>query len=186
MTPFGRAPPLPRALLSPCLLEAPIGTSVLRACAGAWGGGGRGQPCARVGRWRTAVELKPSSGANPRGQGLPGGQSDCHGHPFVEPCSGTRALTHGGAGLRERGNDTGRSTGRSGRQNAATRRNMRREDRVTVQAPVKEQPPDGMSHRGGYVWGRTPPPSSGPRNLRQWGRQLFSMGPSVGEAAGAE
>ena len=52
-------------------------------------------------------------------------------------------------GLRERGNDSSRSTGRSGRQNAATRRNMRREERVTVQGPVKEQQPDGMSHRGG-------------------------------------
>ena len=51
-------------------------------------------------------------------------------------------------GLRERGNDTSKSTGRSGRQNAATRRNMRREERVTVQGPVKEQQPDGMSHRG--------------------------------------
>ena len=39
--------------------------------------------------------------------------------------------------------------GRSGRQNAATRRNMRREERVTVQGPVKKQQPDGMSHRGG-------------------------------------
>ena len=56
-------------------------------------------------------------------------------------------------GLRERGNDTSRSTGRSGRQNAATRRNMRREERVTVQGPVKEQQPDGMSHGGGV-----PPP----------------------------
>ena len=35
----------------------------------------------------------------------------------------------------------------------ATRRNMRREERVTVQGPVKEQQPDGMSHRG------TPPPT---------------------------
>ena len=51
-------------------------------------------------------------------------------------------------GLRERGNDTSRSTGRSGRQNAATRRNMRREERGSVQGPVKEQQPDGMSHRG--------------------------------------
>ena len=51
-------------------------------------------------------------------------------------------------GLRVRGNDTSGSTGRSGRQNAATRRNMRREERVTVQGPVKEQPPDGMSHGG--------------------------------------
>ena len=28
---------------------------------------------------------------------------------------------------------------------------MRREGRVTVQGPVKEQQPDGMSHRGGVV-----------------------------------
>ena len=52
-------------------------------------------------------------------------------------------------GLRKRGNDTSKSTGRSGRQNAATRRNMRREDRVTVQGPVKKQQLDGMSHGGG-------------------------------------
>ena len=68
-------------------------------------------------------------------------------------------------GLRERGNDTSKSTGRSGRQNAATRRNMRREERVTVQGPVKKQPPDGMSHGGGGgrgkacgrpgLWGQT-------------------------------
>ena len=32
------------------------------------------------------------------------------------------------AGLRERGNNTSKSTGRTGRQNAATRRNMRREN----------------------------------------------------------
>ena len=50
--------------------------------------------------------------------------------------------------LRERGNDTSKSTGHSGRQNAAPRRNMRREDRVTVRSPVKEQQPDGMPHRG--------------------------------------
>ena len=56
----------------------------------------------------------------------------------------------GGGGLG--GNDTNKSTGRSGRQNAATRRNMRREERVTVQGPVKEQQPDGMSHGGGGVW----------------------------------
>ena len=51
-------------------------------------------------------------------------------------------------GLRERGNDTSKSTGRSGRHKAATRRNTRREERVTVQGPVKTQQPDGMSHRG--------------------------------------
>ena len=60
----------------------------------------------------------------------------------------------GGTGLRERGNDTSKSTGRSGRQNAATQRNMRREERVTVRGGVKKQRPDGMSH-GGYL----PPPS---------------------------
>ena len=58
----------------------------------------------------------------------------------------------GGTGLRERGNDTSKSTGRSGRQKAATQRNMRREERVTVQGPVKEQQPDGMSHRGFESW----------------------------------
>ena len=71
-------------------------------------------------------------------------------------------------GLRGRGNGTGRSTGRSGRQNAATQRNMRREERVTVQGPVKEQQPDGMSRGGEHshipehvfprVWGRTMQP----------------------------
>ena len=55
----------------------------------------------------------------------------------------------GGAGGWKCGNDTSKSSGRSGRQNAATRRNMRREERVTVQGPVKEQQSDGMSHRGG-------------------------------------
>ena len=58
-------------------------------------------------------------------------------------------------GLRERRNDTSRSTGRSGRQNAATRRNMRREERVTVHGPVKKQQPDRMSHGGGGGGGGT-------------------------------
>ena len=46
------------------------------------------------------------------------------------------------------GGSTSRSTGRSGQQNAATRRNMRREERATVRGPVKKQPPDGLSHGG--------------------------------------
>ena len=56
-----------------------------------------------------------------------------------------------------------RSVGRCGRQNAATRRNMRREERVTVQGPVKKQQLDGKSHRGtggegaGQGPGRPPP-----------------------------
>ena len=54
-------------------------------------------------------------------------------------------------GLRERGNDTSRSTGRSSQQNAVTQRNMRREERVTVQDPVKKHPT--ACHTGG-----SPPP----------------------------
>ena len=33
---------------------------------------------------------------------------------------------------------------------------MRREERMTVQGPVKKQQPDGMSHRGVYVVKNTP------------------------------
>ena len=36
-----------------------------------------------------------------------------------------------------------------GRQKAATRRHIRREERVTVQGPVKKLQPDGLSHTGG-------------------------------------
>ena len=53
-----------------------------------------------------------------------------------------------GGGGGARGSDTSRSTGRSGRQNAATRRNMRREERTTVEGPVTKQQPDGVSYRG--------------------------------------
>ena len=35
---------------------------------------------------------------------------------------------------------------------------MRREERVTVQGPVKEQQPDGMSHGGGQPAARSPQP----------------------------
>ena len=59
--------------------------------------------------------------------------------------SGTKWLDHRLGALQIRGGGGG------GRQNAATRRNMRREERVTVQGPVKEQQPDGMSHRGGHT-----------------------------------
>ena len=50
------------------------------------------------------------------------------------------AWTKGGGRLR--------STGRSGRQKAATRRSTRREERVTVQGPVQKLQTDGVSHRG--------------------------------------
>ena len=53
------------------------------------------------------------------------------------------------------------------RQKAATRRNMRREERVTVQGPVKEHQPDGMSHRGsvgrGWPGPQPKPPPPPPR-----------------------
>uniref|UniRef100_A0A7S4FVW4 Uncharacterized protein n=1 Tax=Eutreptiella gymnastica TaxID=73025 RepID=A0A7S4FVW4_9EUGL len=48
-------------------------------------------------------------------------------------------------GLRSRGNDTTRNTGRSGRQNTPT------QQLLTVPGPVKRQGSDGMSHRGKLV-----------------------------------
>ena len=87
----------------------------------------------------------------------------------------TRAVpTHRPLGSAERENDTSKSTGRSGGQNAATRRNMRREERVTVQGPVKKQRPDGMSHRGG---GGTPPPPAAHRPSE--GGEGVATGPST-------
>ena len=74
-------------------------------------------------------------------------------------------------GLRERGNATSKSTGRSGRQNAATRRNMRREERVTVQGPVKEQPPDGTSQGGGGASLKTP----AVLGMTLWGAFVFRV-----------
>ena len=81
------------------------------------------------------------------------------GPPPTPPCHIQHSPGTPTTGLRERGNDTSRSTGRSGRQNAATRRNMRRDDRVTVQGPVKEQQHDGMSHGGGLDPPPLPPPT---------------------------
>ena len=49
---------------------------------------------------------------------------------------------------------------------------MRREERVTVQGPVKEQQPDGMSHRGGVAW----TPAEGGEGVPEMG---FRGGPSV-------
>ena len=92
---------------------------------------------------RTGDRPGPRKGATTRRnvtQG--GGRAVCWAKTSTTPNTPT-------AGLRERGNDTSRSTGRSGRQKAATRRNMRREERVTVQGPAKKQQPDGMSRGGG-------------------------------------
>ena len=48
---------------------------------------------------------------------------------------------------RERGNDTIRNTGHSGRQKVLTQ-TQHREERLTVQGPIRILQPDGMSHRG--------------------------------------
>ena len=48
------------------------------------------------------------------------------------------------------------------RQKAATRGNMQREERVTAQGPVKEQQPDGMSHRGSQRGGGCHMAATGP------------------------
>ena len=96
-------------------------------------------------------------------------------------------------GLRERGNDTSKSTGCSGRQNAAPRRNMRREEGVTVQGPVKKQPPDGMSHggqAGGGGGARTPAEGGGgggrDMGCTVYGRSNTSLGTTAPCRTGLE
>ena len=69
-------------------------------------------------------------------------------HPT--PLSGTKPPPHTQGIFRLIQNQGG------GGQNAATRRNMRREERVTVQGPVKKQQPDGMSHGGVTVQRKAP------------------------------
>ena len=75
-------------------------------------------------------------------------------------------------GLRERGNDTSKSTGRSGRQKAATRRNMRREERMTVQGPVKEQQPAKTECHTGGQWS---PPNRGVREKGSIHRTMHQL-----------
>ena len=130
------------------------------------GGGGSEAGCGRPRRTEVWGQQKrqttpATTSATPTCQLL--GTADAQSAPAT---TGT-APAHQPNGLRERGNDTSGSTGRSGRRTAATRRNMRREERVTVHGPVKEQQPDGMSHMGGgrgvqgsggVGWGVPPPP----------------------------
>ena len=125
---------------------APAHAALQQGQPGADAGDHPGAPGARQG---------PIRGGPVHGRGAPaarsraGGVAECAASPLEW---GKSKCQRGGSpttGLRERGNDTSKSTGRSGRQKAATRRNMRREERVTVQGPVKEQQPDGMSHGGG-------------------------------------
>ena len=91
-----------------------------------------GAPVSHCGCWgpeRNGTGLAPVSGRIPRG-GTP-----------QQPAQ-PRHTNHWAPQTRKRHQQ-------EHRPNAATRRNMRREDRVTVQGPVKKQQPDGMSHRGG-------------------------------------
>ena len=119
----------------------------MRGRTGPLGGGGRGQGGAPGPHRNTARQAMDGLWTEVCGQQK---QSN-------DPGNNQHILNTPTTGLRERGNDTSKSTGRSGRQKIATRRNMRREERVTVQGPVKEQQPDGMSHRGGGVGGRGGP-----------------------------
>ena len=96
-----------------------------------------------------ATEPRADGELPPAGVGRPSNAVGVTDAQTAHPATSSTARGTPTTGLRERGNDTSRSTGRSGRQNAATRHNMRRDERVTVQGPVKEQQPDGMSHRGG-------------------------------------
>ena len=109
---------------------------------------------------RTRKRSEAGAG-RPEAGGVPSNDPRNNQHNPKTPTSGHRLHANGTSchiqhspgtpttGLRERGNDTGRSTGRGSRQNAATSPNMRREERGTAQGPVKKQHPDGMSHGGG-------------------------------------
>ena len=126
------------------------------------------------------VESVPLTGACVGG----GSERRCVGSENRQTTPATSSTAPGTptTGLHERGNDTSRSTGRSGRQNAATRRNMRRDDRVTVPGPVKKQRPDGMSHgRGGGMapFSNSAPPGvgGGGGGSKDW--TDFASGPSA-------
>ena len=134
-----------------------------------------------MGQNRLFLWYRWGGGAEARGQQKQSNDPANNQHILNTPIIGCRAngtpchIQHSPntptTGLRKRGNDTSKSTGRSSRQKAATRRNMRREERVTVQGPVKEQQPDGMSHRGGgdYYGGHNShcpdSPERGERNM---------------------
>ena len=122
--------------------------------------------------------LRVSEGARCLSQGFPDGCATGHCRAGQVSADNQHSPNTPNNGLRERGNNTSKSTGRSGRQKAATRRNMRREERVTVQGPVKEQQPDGMSHRGGMRWGGWAEAQGGGGLLCQkmWGNKLRGGG----------
>ena len=117
-------------------------------CARGAGGMRQSAPACAVRVTSPPQQPGPRQGVVHWGRGNGGRTGGGGGHANGTSCHIQHSPNTPTTGLRERGNNTSKSTGRSGRQNAATRRNMRREDRVTVQGPVKEQQPDGMSHRG--------------------------------------
>ena len=99
-------------------------------------------PCEETATRRTICPQKHSEAR--------GGRPECRGEWAATAEKRPRSDQHNLSTptTRERENDTSRNAGRSGRRNAATRRGMRREERATVQGPVKKQQTDGMSHRG--------------------------------------
>ena len=103
-----------------------------------WDNGGGGATRRTTCPQNTARQVVDDQSAEGSGQQRPRNDPRSNQHNPSTPTTG----------LRQR---ESRNTGRSGRQTAATRRNMQREERVTVQGPVKKQQPDGMSHRGG-LW----------------------------------
>ena len=129
------------------------------------GGGKERESSSGHAHWGRGKERNRGKQENRAGGGARGAKRETTGRP------GTPTT-----GLRERGNDTSKSTGRSGRQNEATRRNMRREEWVTVLGPVKKQQPDEMSHGGQRDRER----SSGHAH---WGRGLALLRPAVTSAA---
>ena len=61
--------------------------------------------------------------------------------PYNDPRNNQHSPSAPTTGLRYRGNNTTRNTGRSDHQKALTRHSTRTEERVTVQGPVKKLQP---------------------------------------------
>ena len=106
-------------------------------------------------------------------------------HAQTAPAATNTAPAHQPLGTANR-NDTSRSTDRRGRQNATTQHSRRREERMTVQAPVKKQQPNGMSHGGGVSSGGAQAALPLPGNAELWpGHHLTPPPPcAVGLARG--
>ena len=66
----------------------------------------------------------------------------------TSPATNSTTPSAPATGPRQRGNDTTRNTGRSGRQNALTRRSSQIEERVTVRGPSTNPNPTNFHARG--------------------------------------